>query len=505
MNFYIDPGTGSMLFTILIGVFGAAFYSIKLFFVKFKSYIGGGKTEKTDKKTPFVIYSDDKRYWPIFEPICKELDKLDKEVLYLTASADDPALKAEFKNIKVECIGKGNSQFFRLNYLNASIVLSTTPGLGVYQWKRSKNVDYYVHIPHAASDITMYRMFGIDYYDAILLSGEYQVQDVRKLEKLRNLPAKDLEKVGIPYMDVMAKRLENAEPLKKSKTKTVLVAPSWGSSALLSVYGRELLAELVKTGYNIVVRPHPQSFESEKELMDKLMEEFPNSEKFEWNRDNDNFDVLRRSDIMISDFSGVIFDYTLIFGKPIIYTDPNIDDSPYDVWWLKQPFWTISVLPKIGHVLTKENMTNVKSIINECLTDTKYAQGLKEIKEETWEHFGEGAKRAVDFLARKYEEVVAKNEKKAKEDAEKEAAKVAKKSTKKSKKVVVDQKKEEQPILVVEPVAEVKPVEPVKTEVSKKPKTKTAPKTAKVQVVSKNKQSSTKTVKRVVKKSKETK
>lgn len=27
MNLYIDPGTGSMLFTILIGVIGAAVYS----------------------------------------------------------------------------------------------------------------------------------------------------------------------------------------------------------------------------------------------------------------------------------------------------------------------------------------------------------------------------------------------------------------------------------------------------------------------------------------------
>ena len=142
MLFYIDPGTGSMLFAILIGLFGAAFYSIKIFFVKIKSWIGGGKVEKANRKIPFVIYSDDKRYWCIFESICNKLDKLDKEVLYLAASEDDPVFTKKFKNIKAECIGKGNKSFFRLNYLNASIVLSTTPGLGVYQWKRSKKVDY---------------------------------------------------------------------------------------------------------------------------------------------------------------------------------------------------------------------------------------------------------------------------------------------------------------------------------------------------------------------------
>ena len=33
-----------------------------------------------------------------------------------------------------------------------------------------------------------YRRFGIDYFDAVLLSGEYQVQDMRALEKLRSVP-----------------------------------------------------------------------------------------------------------------------------------------------------------------------------------------------------------------------------------------------------------------------------------------------------------------------------
>ena len=90
-----------------------------------------------------------------------------------------------------------NEEFAKLNFLNARIVLSTTPGLDVYQWKRSKNVDYYIHIPHAASDISMYRMFGIDHYDAILISGKYQEKQIREMEKVGNLPAKEIKIVGI--------------------------------------------------------------------------------------------------------------------------------------------------------------------------------------------------------------------------------------------------------------------------------------------------------------------
>lgn len=420
MYFYIDPGTGSMLFTILIGLFGAMFYSIKIFFVKIKSRIGGGKVKVTDQKIPFVIFSDDKRYWTIFEPICKELDKHGKQVLYLTQSDDDPVFKSEFKNMKAECIGKGNSAFFRLNYLNATIVLSTTPGLGVYQWKRSKKVDFYIHIPHAASDITMYRMFGIDYYDAVLLSGDYQIEDVRQLEKLRNLPKKELVKVGVPYMDKMLARLKESTTIQDNKNITVLLAPSWGKSAIFGVYGSKIIEKLISTGYHIIIRPHPQSFESEKELMEKLMKDFPENENLEWNRDSDNFDVLRRSDIMISDFSGVIFDFALIFEKPIIYTKPEIDTSPYDVWWLKKSFWTVSALPKIGSELTDNNIDNIKDVIDICLSEQKYADGLKSIREETWAYIGEGSKNTSDYLVQKYKEFTSANQENSKEQENQE-------------------------------------------------------------------------------------
>jgi CDP-glycerol glycerophosphotransferase (TagB/SpsB family) len=63
--------------------------------------------------------------------------------------------------------------------------------------------------------------------------------------------------------------------------------------------------------------PHPQSFILEKELVDRLMAKYSD---IEWNRDTDNFDALNRSDILILDFSGVVFDFALVLNKPVIYT-----------------------------------------------------------------------------------------------------------------------------------------------------------------------------------------
>lgn len=404
MLLYIDPGTGSMLFTILIGIIGAAFYSLRMLMIKIRFKISGGKVEQNTERIPFVIFSDDKRYWTVFEPVCREMDRRGRDIVYMTASQDDPALKNTYPHVKAEFIGKDNKAFARLNFLNAAIVLSTTPSLDVYQWKRSKGVQYYVHIPHAASDITLYRMFGIDYYDAILLSGEYQARDIRNLEKLRGLPEKELIQAGIPYMDEMAARSERLGPAPEHP-RTVLLAPSWGQNAIFSVYGGKILDVLAKTEYHVIVRPHPQSFISEKNLLEKLMKDYPDSEQFEWNRDPDNFEVLRRSDVLISDFSGVIFDFSLIFDKPVIYTDPQFDVGPYDAWWLKTPLWTSSALPRLGRQLTGDNMEHLQDVIDSCLNDPQYAEGRRSVKEETWAHIGEGAERTVDYLLDRYEKL----------------------------------------------------------------------------------------------------
>ena len=404
MRFYIDPGTGSMLFTILVGLLGAGIYALRGMFMKLRFILTGGSKEKaSDRTIPYVIFTDDKRYWNIFGPICREFDKRGVPVVYMTPSPDDPGLKEEFQHVKTQFIGEGNKAFAKMNLLNADVVLATTPGLDVYQWKRSKDVKYYVHILHAVND-AMYRMFGLDYFDSILLSGPFQEGQLRELEQKRNLPAKEMVVVGQPYMDGLYERIQTAPPLENHET-TILLAPTWGQSGILSRYGSKAIRALLDTGYHIVVRPHPQSFASEKELMEKLQKEFPDSEQLEWNRDNDNFEVLRRSDLMISDFSGVIFDFALAFDKPIIYADTSYDKSPYDSCWLDEEMWTFTILPRMGRQLTEENLPHIKEVIDSCMHDEKYRQGRDEARAEAWNYIGQSTVRTVDYLIAKREEL----------------------------------------------------------------------------------------------------
>ncbi len=411
VELYIDPGTGGMLFAIIFGLFSVVIFAFRTLLVKVKFRLSGGKgISITDKKIPIVVFTDHKRYWNVFEPILEEFENRRQTVLYLTCSQDDPIFNKKFKYITGEFIGEGNKAFSKLNLLNASVVISSTPSLDVFQWKRSKNVDYYIHIQHGANDISMYRMFGTDHFDALPLSGEYQVKEIRQLEEMRGIPPRETPLCGIPYMDEMKKRLEDAGPVPMHE-RTVLLAPSWGKSGILSRFGEKLIDALIDTGYKVIVRPHPQSYTSEIDMLNKLMSKYTDESKLVWNRDNDNFEVLRQSDILISDFSGIIFDFTLVFDKPLIYTDTKYDINPYDASWIEEKPWTFRILPALGLELNEDNIGDIKQLIDKCLDDPSFAAGREKARAETWIPMGNGAKLTVNYIMEKYNEIIAKNEK----------------------------------------------------------------------------------------------
>ena len=415
-----------MLITILLGIIGTGVYLFKTLWVKLKFLLTRGKQEKAASgKLPVVFFTDDKRYWNVFKPVIEELSRRGIKTHYYTASEADPALEQEYDNITFKYIGSGNKAYSFMNLVNAYIVVSTTPSLDVFQWKRSKNVDCYIHIPHMASDIILYRMFSVDHFDAIILPGKYQEEPLRQLEKIRKMEPRDMAVCGIPYMDEMKKRLEASGEVPPHE-RTVLLAPTWGENGILSKYGERLIDALVSTGYKVIVRPHPQSFTTEKEIIDRLTAKYNDPLKVEWNRDNDNFEVLRMSDILISDFSGVIFDFALVFNKPVIYTDPStIDTGVFDAYWIKETPWTFRILPELGIELSEDNVDNIKDIIDKCIDDPSFKEGREKARSDSWGYIGESAKRSVGFVMKKYNEVVQKNKqaKKAKARNAKKAGK----------------------------------------------------------------------------------
>ncbi len=415
LTLYIDPGTGSMLFSVFIGAAATLIFLARAVVIKIQILFAGKKAREALKagRKKFVIYNEGKQYWNVFKPILDEFENRGLELSYLTSDANDPALQGGWKFVKAECIGQGNKAFARLNLLAADIVLMTTPGLDVYQMKRSKNVSHYAHVRHGTGDATMYRLFGIDYFDSILLTGDCQKDDIRYLEKARGTKEKELVTVGCSYLDELKKKMD-AIPKEEGHNFTVLVSPSWGPSAILSKYGERLLDPLADTGWKIIIRPHPQSAKSEPQILERLKARYQGRDNIEWNFDRDNIYAMKRADIMISDFSSIIYDYTFLCDKPVMYVNAALDLRMYDASEVYNPdgsvkkAWQFDTIEKIGIELKEEQFAKIKQVIQEASDSPALAAARKAAKEQAWMHIGSAAKNIADFMIKKQGELECK-------------------------------------------------------------------------------------------------
>lgn len=399
IRLYIDPATGSMLFSVLLGVFITASFFVRMLFIKLKTLIGGkSASARAEGFNKYLIYSDDKRYWNSYRSILDEFESRGIEVAFWTSSEDDPVFAQDYRYVHPEFIGAGNKAFVKLNAARADVLLSTTPGLEVLQWKRSKAVKKYVHFFHSPATALGYGMFQLDFYDVILANSELQIAEVRMLEKKRELPPKEVSVVGLPYFDHLLEKKKNAEVPDKTN-RVILLAPSWGQSSFLYKFGEKLIDGLVETGYEIVFRPHPQSFTADKELLEKIRAKYADCKNFVWNTDNDNFNILNRADLLISDFSDVVFDFALVFGKPIMYTPvDDFDGSLYDYVWANNLIWKFKVLPTIGCEISEDQIDDIKNRLDAVISSEKYEQGIKEAREFAWKNPGHAAEAIVDYL-----------------------------------------------------------------------------------------------------------
>ena len=399
---YIDPGTGSALFSILIGATATIYFLGRALIIKLKVIISGGKISNPDGvENTYAIYNEGSQYSNVFRPVLDEFEARGINLLYLSSDKNDPLLNEPYNFVKKEFIGEENKAFLCLNMLKASIILMTTPGLDVYQLKRSKGVKHYAHILHAPSDATMYHLFGIDYFDSILLTGDYQANDIRVLEQKRSLNAKNLVTVGCTYLDVFAEKIRQT-PKEENHPFTVLVSPSWGPSAILSRFGEKLLNPLVKTGLRIIVRPHPQSKKSESDILEKLETKYKDSSNLIWDYERENIYSLAKSDIMISDFSGIIFDYTFLFDKPVMYVKQGFDLRLYDADDLGEDavknLWQFKVLKEIGIQLKEEDFASIGDIIKNASDSGELRRARQKAKDTAWQYRGEAGKRTFDFM-----------------------------------------------------------------------------------------------------------
>lgn len=401
---YIDPGTGSILVSSIVALVAVGFYMVKGFIYR-KLNIGGssGVHLDTSREYSLVFYSEGGQYWHVFKPILEQLDSRGINATYLSSAQDDPGLSADLTHIEPIYVGSGRELYFFLNHLRADMLVMTTPGLDVLQIKRSKTVGHYCHITHSAAGADMYKAFGLDYYDSVLVGGDEDLRFIREIERKRGFPEKQVEIIGCTYLDVLRTKLKETSGRADTlpdKRPTVLLSPTWGEHGLLAKYGTQILSTLEQAdAYDVIVRPHPQSSVSEPKMLEDLIKAFPANEHRMWDRNHDGLEAMAQADLMISDFSGIIFDFLFLFGKPVLTLNRQIEKRGRDAMDLDEEPWGIRVLERVGRVLSETDIPVLPAIIDKTLGEHGVFSGeIELLRTDMDKHPGESGRRGADFI-----------------------------------------------------------------------------------------------------------
>ena len=395
---YLDPGTGSMLLSVLIGLTSSAYFLIRKLpgMIRAAFFKLNGKKDDL-KNNSIVFYAESAAYWSTLKPVLEALAKKETRVTYLTSDEKDPVFKSGLdKWVHAKFIGKGQTAYTALGFLEADVFVLTTPGVDVLQIRRSAGVKKYVHIVHAAGDIHTYKFYSFDYYDAFYCSGPAQAKSLRALENLRKTPAKDLPLLGCPYFDgMLARKTADLKP----EDNTILIAPTWGKNGLLTRTGSMIPKLLAQAGYHVILRPHPQSFISDKALMEKLADELKSFDNIEWDRNPAGFKSLSRAQLMISDVSGVIFDFAFIFLRPVISVGAGPMKDGFEAWEIPHEAWEMQALDKLGKRIMPGDEKDIPATVQSLLARHEdMAEAIEAIRNENVVNFGHAGEPIADAL-----------------------------------------------------------------------------------------------------------
>ena len=402
---YLDPASGSAIVYIVISVASAGFFYLRNFIFDFYHFVAMKLKFKhvPTLNNELVFYSEGKQYWYVFEPILQALKEKGVNSLFLTSDKNDEAFKFAHENLQVSYIGSQNVAGAYLRQIRANVLAMTTPQLDVLTIKRSKNVKHYCHIVHAPVDVFTYRKFAFDYFDSVFCSGPHQIKSIRALETKRQTSPKELLEVGCTYYDHLIEETKKIE-VQKNLRKVVLVAPTWKEYSLLHNYGGNFFEKLLaREDLEVILRPHPQIYVSYPEVITSIETQFKSHPRFSIDRNPSGALSMKRSDVMISDLSGIIWDYVYLFQKPVLLMKTPLNLEGFEATEIDHTMWELESIPKIGRYLDESDIDRIGEIVTSAVIEKQTDASFRDATIYNWGQAGAVAASKLIEIANRYQ------------------------------------------------------------------------------------------------------
>lgn len=361
------------------------------------------KTPKEEKM--IVFYAEHEGYYPYFEGIINTLVNEHKQMLcYITSDPHDPILQTSESLIKTFYINKLLSSFMTL--VDCKVFVMTLTDLNQFHLKRSHHPVHYLYVFHSlVSTHMMYRHGAFDYYDSILCVGPHHIKEIQKHEEDNGLVKKKLVKAGYYRLERIYQAYQEYSSNKHfSQTKkTILIAPSWGKENVLESCGERLVNRLLQEGYEVIVRPHPETIRRNPKLIKLLLFKFGNNPNVTLETSVATDDSILKADVLICDLSGIALEYAFGTERPVLFLDGPIKIKNEHYKELGIEPLELFLRSEIGVIFPLDKLENVPNIIAALISNKKkYKHRLAQLRDQNVSAFGSssetGARHIYDLL-----------------------------------------------------------------------------------------------------------
>lgn len=387
---------------------------------KDKKYYDNKRREKADYKRFFsvvnkhlVFYSEGSGFYKYFKGIIEYiLDNTNITIHYITSDPDDAIFELEKTRVKLRAYYIGENKLITLMMkMDADIVCMTMPDLQKYHIKRSVVRDdvEYMYIDHGiGSHNLMLRPHALDYFDTVFCSNDITYAENKAQEDVYNIKKRNIVKYGYCLIDDMTREYESKEH-KRNDVPTILIGPSWSENNIADLCIEEILDQLLGRGYKIIFRPHPQYVRHFKEKLLALQEKYVSYEDFELQMDFSSNDTVMDADIMMTDWSGIAYEYSFVTLKPSLFIDTPMKVMNPDYEKLGVVPFDLEIRNKIGISIKPDELNKLPEAVDRLLNNPEFSkESMKKIKEQYLYNVGNSAEVAAQYIISDLQEKISK-------------------------------------------------------------------------------------------------
>ncbi len=365
---------------------------------------------KSKEPKSLVFYSEGSGFYKYFKGMIEYVLEHSQETIhYITSDPKDAVFSMNNPRLKPYYIGEMKLITLMMK-MDADMVVMTMPDLETYHIKRSlvrKDIEYIYTDHGVSSDNMTLRTHALDHFDTLFCVGPHQVEEARAIEKLYGLKPRRLVQVGYGLLDEMTDSWNSSTHTVNEK-KTVLIAPSWQKDNIMDSCLHELVVALLPLSCRIIIRPHPQYVRLYGDRMDAIIRRYQDQlgDDFVIQTDFSSTDTVYQSDLLITDWSNVGYEFALSTLKPVLYinTPMKIMNPEYDKIDVV-PF-DIRIRAQLGGELELDEIPQAGQLVQELLSHPeKYREIIGAVKEKEIYNLGHGAEAAGRYLVKRLESI----------------------------------------------------------------------------------------------------